>query len=441
MTTNLISQLSREFGGDAINKIAGALGEDSSRTQAAMDGSLQALVGGLVNKASTRDGASDLLDLLKRNNLDGTRFTNVSSSISGPDGISRMVETGGPLLNSVLGSRANSVIDWVTSLGGIKKSSATSLLGMALPVVLGQIGRLVSSGGWNVSNLMNLMSDQKSYLRNMPTGLTNALGFGGAEWTGTGERGERDRERRAAASYVSEPIRREHEGSSWWKWALPLLALLALGWLLSRLFTGRERQIQTNIAVPTPTAVYRSEATPPMRAEATPATAAPAYEPPAATPGHSELGAFIERRLPDGTALRVPSNGVESRLLAFIEDPSRHVDRDTWFNFDRLEFETDSANLRPESSEQLRNIAEIMKAYPNVQAKIGGYTDNVGDPAHNMRLSQERANSTKNELVRLGVSPSRLSAEGFGQQHPVADNSTEEGRQRNRRIDIRITKK
>jgi OmpA-OmpF porin, OOP family len=422
MTTNLISQLSREFGGDAINKIAGALGEDSSRTQAAMDGTLQALVGGLVNKGSTRDGASDLLDLLKRNNLDGTRFTNVASAISGPDGISRLIETGGPLLNSVLGSRANSVIDWVASLGGIKKSSATSLLGMALPVVLGQIGRLVSGSGWNVSNLMNLLNDQKSYLRNMPTGLTNALGYGGTEWTG-----ERERERRAAPSYVSEPVRREREGTAWWKWALPLLALLALGWLLSRLFTGRERQVQTSIAVPTATATLRVEAT---------ATVAPT-----AAPIRAELGAFIDKRLPDGTMLRIPSNGVESRLLAFVEDPSKRVEQATWFSFDRLEFETDSANLRPGSVEQLRNIAEIMKAYPNVNVKIGGYTDNVGDDASNMKLSQERANRTMNELAKLSISQSRMTAEGFGEQHPVADNATEEGRQRNRRIDIRVTKK
>jgi OmpA-OmpF porin, OOP family len=422
MTTNLISQLSREFGGDAISKIAGALGEDSSRTQAAMDGTLQALVGGLVNKGSTRDGASDLLDLLKRNNLDGTRFTNVASAISGPDGISRLIETGGPLLNSVLGSRANSVIDWVASLGGIKKSSATSLLGMALPVVLGQIGRLVSGSGWNVSNLMNLLNDQKSYLRNMPTGLTNALGYGGTEWTG-----ERERERRAAPSYVSEPVRREREGTAWWKWALPLLALLALGWLLSRLFTGRERQVQTSIAVPTATATLRVEAT---------ATVAPT-----AAPIRAELGAFIDKRLPDGTMLRIPSNGVESRLLAFVEDPSKRVEQATWFSFDRLEFETDSANLRPGSVEQLRNIAEIMKAYPNVNVKIGGYTDNVGDDASNMKLSQERANRTMNELAKLSISQSRMTAEGFGEQHPVADNATEEGRQRNRRIDIRVTKK
>ncbi len=422
MTTNLISQLSREFGGDAINKIAGALGEDSSRTQAAMDGTLQALVGGLVNKGATRDGASDLLDLLKRNNLDGTRFTNVASAISGPDGISRMVETGGPLLNSVLGSRANSVIDWVTSLGGIKKSSATSLLSLALPVVLGQIGRLVSSGGWNVSSLMNLLNDQKNYLRNMPTGLTNALGYGGTEWTG-----DRERERRAAPSYVSEPIRREREGTAWWKWALPLLALLALGWLLSRLFTGRERQVQTNIAVPTATATLRAEAT---------ATIAPT-----GAPGRPELGAFIDKRLPDGTMLRIPTYGVESKMLVFIEDPSKRADQVTWFSFDRLEFETDSATLRPSSMEQLRNIAEIMKAYPNVTVKIGGYTDNVGDDAYNIKLSQERANRTMNEIARLGINPSRVTAEGYGEQHPVADNATEEGRQRNRRIDILITKK
>jgi OmpA-OmpF porin, OOP family len=254
----------------------------------------------------------------------------------------------------------------------------------------------------------------------MPTGLTNALGYGGTEWTS-------ERERRAAPSYVSEPIRREREGTAWWKWALPLLALLALGWLLSRLFTGRERQVQTNIAVPTATATLRAEAT---------ATIAPT-----AAPMRADLGAFIEKRLPDGTMLRIPSNGVENKLIVFIEDPSQRADRETWFSFDRLEFETDSANLRPGSAEQLRNIAEIMKAYPNVNVKIGGYTDNVGDDAYNLKLSQERANRTMSELARLGVSQSRMTAEGYGEQHPVADNATEEGRQRNRRIDIRVTKK
>jgi outer membrane protein OmpA-like peptidoglycan-associated protein len=73
--------------------------------------------------------------------------------------------------------------------------------------------------------------------------------------------------------------------------------------------------------------------------------------------------------------------------------------------------------------------------------KIGGYTDDVGEEAYNLKLSQDRANSTMQALVALGVAPERMSAEGYGEQHPVADNTTEEGRQRNRRIDLRVTKK
>ena len=155
----------------------------------------------------------------------------------------------------------------------------------------------------------------------------------------------------------------------------------------------------------------------------------------------TDLGAFIDTKLPNGVTLHVPSNGVENRLLAFIGDSSKAVDKTTWFSFDRLEFETDSAKLKPSSREQLGNIANILKAYPQVALKIGGYTDNTGDAAHNLKLSQDRATSTLNELVSQGIAKSRLAAEGYGQQFPVADNATAEGRQRNRRIDIRVTQK
>jgi K(+)-stimulated pyrophosphate-energized sodium pump len=107
--------------------------------------------------------------------------------------------------------------------------------------------------------------------------------------------------------------------------------------------------------------------------------------------------------LPNGVTLHIPSNGVESKLLAFIGDPTKAVDKETWFSFDRLEFETDSATLKPSSRELLENIAKILKAYPQVALKIGGYTDNTGDPEPNLKLSQLRATSTLNELVSLGI--------------------------------------
>lgn len=154
-----------------------------------------------------------------------------------------------------------------------------------------------------------------------------------------------------------------------------------------------------------------------------------------------KLGKFMPVKLPNGVELNVPEFGIERKLIAFIGDKSKPVDTTTWFSFDRLDFETGSANLKPTSAEQLKNIAEIMKAFPNVKLKVGGYTDNVGSADANLKLSQARAENTMKEIVKLGVDAKRLEAEGYGEKFPVADNATEEGRAKNRRIDIRVTAK
>jgi len=133
-------------------------------------------------------------------------------------------------------------------------------------------------------------------------------------------------------------------------------------------------------------------------------------------------------------------NPVETSLLDFIKSDKK-TDKETWFDFDRLLFETASAKLEPQSEEQLENVAEILKAYPAVSIKLGGYTDNTGDAAANLKLSSERAQSVKKELSDLGIANSRLESEGYGEEHPVASNDTEEGRAQNRRISIRVTKK
>jgi len=133
-------------------------------------------------------------------------------------------------------------------------------------------------------------------------------------------------------------------------------------------------------------------------------------------------------------------NPVEKSLLDFIKSDSK-TDKETWFDFDRLLFETGSAKLKPESEDQLENVAEILKAYPEVNVKLGGYTDNTGDPVSNLKLSTDRASSVKKSLTDLGISKSRLESEGYGEEHAIASNDTEEGRAKNRRISIRVTKK
>jgi len=93
------------------------------------------------------------------------------------------------------------------------------------------------------------------------------------------------------------------------------------------------------------------------------------------------------------------------------------------------------------SGEQINNIAEIMKGYPKVKIKLGGYTDNTGNEAKNMTLSQNRADAVKAALVDKGIAADRIVTEGYGIQHPVASNDTPEGRAQNRRIALRVDTK
>jgi len=157
--------------------------------------------------------------------------------------------------------------------------------------------------------------------------------------------------------------------------------------------------------------------------------------------GIKNLGAKMDKALSSGITLNIPENGIENNLLKFIEDKEAVVNKTTWFDFDRLTFETGKSTLKSESVEQLTNISEIMKAYPNVNVKLGGYTDNVGKANDNLQLSGERASMVKAELIKLGIKDTRIDSEGYGQENPVSTNDTEQGRAANHRISIRVTKK
>ena len=148
----------------------------------------------------------------------------------------------------------------------------------------------------------------------------------------------------------------------------------------------------------------------------------------------SKLGSLFDVKLPDGTSLNIPKNGVENKLLSAMKGDNS----DSWLNLDRINFKTGSANLSDESEEQIKNIASILKAYPNLKLKIGGYTDSTGSDTVNKSVSAKRAKAVSLSLKNHGIDGSRLQAEGYGELHPVASNDTPEGRAQNRRIALKI---
>jgi OmpA-OmpF porin, OOP family len=101
-----------------------------------------------------------------------------------------------------------------------------------------------------------------------------------------------------------------------------------------------------------------------------------------------------------------------------------------------INFDIDKSTLKPESMGTLNMIVQIMKDNPDIKFDVEGFTDNSGNPAHNLTLSDERANAVKAQLIAMGVSASRLTAKGFGETKPIADNTTPEGKANNRRVEF-----
>jgi outer membrane protein OmpA-like peptidoglycan-associated protein len=101
-------------------------------------------------------------------------------------------------------------------------------------------------------------------------------------------------------------------------------------------------------------------------------------------------------------------------------------------------FDVNKANLKPAAEKDLGEFAKVLTQYPETNLVIEGHTDNTGKKARNIKLSQERAQSVVTYLSGQGVAANRLTAVGYADEKPVADNSTVDGKQKNRRVEIQI---
>jgi outer membrane protein OmpA-like peptidoglycan-associated protein len=101
-------------------------------------------------------------------------------------------------------------------------------------------------------------------------------------------------------------------------------------------------------------------------------------------------------------------------------------------------FDTNSSALAPGAYERLRSLAATFNRYPDTNIVVKGHTDSTGAESYNLKLSEERAENVRKYLVAEGVSPSRVTAIGFGEAYPLVSDATSSGRQQNRRVEIEI---
>ncbi len=148
------------------------------------------------------------------------------------------------------------------------------------------------------------------------------------------------------------------------------------------------------------------------------------------------IGAIFDYQLPGGRKIHIPKAGFEERLLSSLN--ADEIPAEQPYILDRLYFSSGSAELNDESLDQIEATAAILQAYPVLRILLRGHTDNSGSEQSNQELAEERAHSVMVALIKQGVLPVRLKIEGMGALEAVADNDTEDGKRRNRRIDLSI---
>ena len=390
MATNLVDSVTSYLTPDVMQKISSLVGENPSTTQRAMEGIVPALLSKMADMSSSSDGANQLSNMINQS-PNGRLLGNLSGELSGGSATQKIMNSGRDILSGLFGGGLNTGVESIARFLGLRNSSVTSLLSIAAPLILGVLGKERSSQGLSVGGLANLLTGQKSLLAGLvPAGLA---GFLGARSPGK----EATSVDAATRPYIREPrvgAEEVREKTPAWLW--PTLGLAAVG-LLLYFFVARP-------TIPTPD--IKS----------------------------------AQLSLPDGKSLALKAGSLTHSLAGFLGSGADTASAKPLV-FDNLNFEFGSAKLTADSEETVNELVAILKAYPSVQVKLDGFTDNVGDAEENRKLSQARADAIKDRLVQSGIDSGRIMTAGYGPDRPIASNDSDEGRAKNRRLELTVVKK
>ena len=441
MSTNLIDLIKGQLGPATVSQTATQLGESESGISKAISALLPAVVGGFVNS----NAQSELFSTVKDAATSGV-LSNLLGNLEGSDSVISKI------LSLIFGDgdKLAAITNSVSEYAGIKNESTNSVLNLVTGATAGTIGRYAVDHNLDVSSFGNLMNDQKSNLASLlPAGFSFAsLGLG--NWFGSMDAApvnvipevnqtpivdvnpttpvterpivtETPKVDVTRSGTTHEIVSDNSSGGSIWKWLLPLLLLLLLGWFFWKQCDKK--------AEPMPVATVDSTAT--VSDSTNPAVDSVTVQ-----------RETIMVTLPSGKTLQAYKGGIEDQMVNFLKSDEYKNSteaqlKDRWFNFDNLNFEFGNSKLTPESQVQLENLKMILAEFPDDKIKIGAYTDKKGDEAVNLKLSGERAAVVKYSLNSGQV----LEAEGYGSKFAkVSADATDKERESDRKTAVRFTK-
>lgn len=441
MSFNLLDEAKKMLPNNLISNAAASLGESEGGIQKALSGALPSILSGLLHKSSD-SGSAGLLDIAKTAASSGI-LSNLTDLFSNGGESSSANSTGGGIsstimgwLKSIFGEKLNNIISAIAGFAGIKSSSASSILSMAAPAVLAPIGKYATDNNLGPSGLTSFLQSQKNSLLSLiPSGfnLAGALGL-----SGLGDIGNKVSKVVSSTTGYAEDTVKKATGS---KWLWPLLLLLAIA---AAVFFFAQKGCKNADSDTTATGedTTKTVIKPVVNNEVVKVTGKLDT---ISGDFIYDLGDTISIDLPNNAGnLKVGKWSTEARLFTFLNNPDEKIDtaNGNWFDFTNVRFKTGGSVITDDSYTQLKNLVAIVKAFPNAQFKLGGYTDNTGDATANIALSKKRAEAVAAQIVKLGAEAKQIvGAAGYGAEFPVGDNSTPEGRAVNRRVSVNVKAK
>ncbi len=155
-------------------------------------------------------------------------------------------------------------------------------------------------------------------------------------------------------------------------------------------------------------------------------------------PTVEELPIIEEPSTVEELPIEQPETVLATPKLEPLPEYTCQQDFDLLLSTNKIHFATNSAEIETSSYNLLNDLVEVTKQCPDAEIEIGGHTDSRGKDEYNLRLSQERASAVLSYLVSKGIDSSQLTAVGYGESQPIADNETEEGLAKNRRIEFKV---
>jgi OmpA-OmpF porin, OOP family len=432
-TFNLLDMAKTYFSNELLNKASSHLGESEGGISKAISAIIPSVIGTVADKASSSTDNANLVAKLASEQHQGGILSSLGGFLGHDDNSNNLLGKSSGLISSLFGNggSSNMLTSLISNFAGVKSTSVGTILSMAVPAVLGMLGKHSSENNVSASGLSSLLGEQKKL-------AMSALPAGFSLDSITGEKTSTVRTATNAAASTYNEVE-EKAGGGIGKILLPLLLLGGLA-AAAYYFINKKPADTATPTVVTPETSAKVEG---------PATTT--VEMPKPTVGADglvsyDLGALGDLDLPGGTKLTgVNANGFENTLVNFIKTGTIDTINKgaNWFNLHDVQFVSGKTTYAtPKAMTQIKNVAAILKAYPNVVIKVGGNTDVSGNAAANTALSQSRAEQVMKDVIASGAGAGQIKeAKGYGSEFATAAAGDKAGMAADRKTTAKVSSK